>query len=277
MKRLILKTSFIVFFKRNLAFSKLAIVTNLEYRLNYLTDAILQPTMTTVIEILLWYAVFKGAGVATINGFTKNYYLSYALWSAFFARISTSWMYEIRMIQEIDSGTVNSLLTRPMSFYEYYFSQLMGYKAVTTLVSMVIPIAAALFFDMPTDFARLPLAILLVFYYLILVHSLSFVIATLAFFLNKIYSFTSAKNLAMWLVTGELFPLDLMPEPYRHWVIALPFSSGVYVPVGYLTGRFGSGLVYQSFASVTVGIVVINILGMWLWRKGLRVYSGTGA
>ena len=272
-----MKVSFTAFWRRNLAFSKLAIVTNLEYRLNYITDAILQPTLTTFIEILLWYAVFRGAAVAEINGFTQNYYLSYALWSAFFARVSTSWMYEFRMIQEIESGTVNSLLTRPMSFYEYYFSQLMGYKAVTTVVSMAVPVLAACFFDLPTQFARLPMAFALVFYYLILVHSLSFVIASMAFFLNKIYSFTGAKNLALWMLTGELFPLDLMPEPYRHLIIAMPFSSGVYIPVGYLTGRFGVGLVYQSFASVTFGIVIVNLCGVWLWKKGLRAYSGTGA
>lgn len=272
-----MKKSFAVFWKRNLAFAKLAIVSNLEYRLNYFVDAVLQPTLTTGIEILLWFAVFAGAGTAEINGFGREFYLSYALWGAFFARICTSWMYEFRMIQEIDSGTVNSLLTRPMSFYEYYFSQLMGYKFITTLVSMLIPLLAVAIFGLPTKFARLPLAFALEFYYLILVHSISFVVAASAFYLNKVYSFTGAKNLALWLLTGELFPLDLMPEPFRSFIIALPFSSGVYVPVGYLTGRLEIDSIWQSFISVTIGIVVVNVLGAIMWKKGVNVYTGTGA
>ncbi len=215
MKRLILKTSFVVFWRRNLAFAKLAIVSNLEYRLNYFVDAIVQPSLTTGIEMLLWFAIFVGAGTSEIAGFGREYYLSYALWAAFFARICTSWMYEFRMIQEIDSGSINSLLTRPMTFYEYYFSQLMGYKLITTIVSMMIPLAAIFIFKLPTKLERLPLAFALEFYYLILVHSISFVIASSAFYLNKVYSLTGAKNLALWLFTGELFPLDLMPEPYR--------------------------------------------------------------
>ncbi|KYG67427.1 ABC transporter permease [Bdellovibrio bacteriovorus] len=269
--------AFLSLLRRNFAFAKLAIVSNLEYRLNYFVDAILQPTLTTCIEMLLWYAVFKSAATTEIAGFSKEYYLAYALWGAFFARICTSWMYEYRMIQEIDSGSINSLLTRPMTFYEYYFSQLMGYKVITTACSMMVPLLAVLIFDLPTKFSRLPLAFALEFYYLILVHSISFVIASCAFYLNKVYAFTGAKNLALWLFTGELFPLDLMPEPMKTIVITLPFSAGVYVPVGYLTGRLGVGSVMNSFVSISIALILVNALGLWMWRKGVHIYAGTGA
>lgn len=272
-----MKKLFAVFLKRNLGFAKLAIVSNLEYRVNYFIDAVLQPTLTTGVEILLWIAIFKGAQTAEIAGFTREYYLSYAMWSAFFARLATSWMYEYRMITEIDLGTINGLLVRPMSFYEYYLSQLMGYKVVTTMISLIVPIIAAAYFFLPTHFERLPVALLLCFYYLILVHSISFAISCFAFFLNKIYSITAAKNLMLWVLTGELFPLDLVPEPYRSWMMALPFPSGVYVPVGYLTGRIGFDAVVQGFTSVTIGLVLVNVFGLWMWRKGLRSYVGTGA
>jgi ABC-2 type transport system permease protein len=121
------------------------------------------------------------------------------------------------------------------------------------------------------------LAFALEFYYLILVHSISFVVAASAFYLNKVYAFTGAKNLALWLFTGELFPLDLMPEPMRTLVMTLPFSAGVYVPVGYLTGRLEVTAVNNAFVSITVGLVVVNAFGLWLWRRGVNIYSGTGA
>lgn len=233
--------------------------------------------MTTGIEILLWFAVFQGAHTATINGFGRDSYLSYALWGAFFARIATSWMYEFRMIEEISSGSINSLIVRPMSFYEYYLSQLLGYKFITTVISMIVPIIAAWMFNLPTVFSRIPLAILLCFYYLILVHTISFIVSSVAFHLTKISSFTVAKNLLMWILTGELFPLDLIPDPYKKFIIALPFSSGVFLPVGYITQRVGHAEMVQGFVSVTIGLVVLNLLGAWLWRKGLSAYVGTGA
>lgn len=272
-----MKKLFVAFYKRNLAFSQLAIVSNLEYRLNYFIDALVQPTTTTFIEILLWIAVFKGAGTDTINGFSQDSYLAYALWGAFFARIAASWMYEFRMITEIESGTINSLLVRPVSFYEYYLSQLMGYKVLTTSLSLLIPIIASLIFDLPTELSRLPLAILLVMWYLIFVHSMSFVISCFAFWFNKIHSFTVAKNLALWILTGELFPLDLMPAAAQKLMMALPFSAGVYLPVGYITGRVPLEQALMGFVSVGVGIIVVNTIGALLWRQGLKGYTGTGA
>jgi ABC-2 type transport system permease protein len=255
----------------------LAIVTNLEYRLNYFIDALVQPVLTTGIEILLWVAVFKGAHADSIAGFSKDNYLSYALWSAFFARIATSWMYEFRMIEEVSSGTINSLIVRPMSFYEYYLSQLMGYKLVTTAFSLIIPVIAATYFHLPTTLARVPLATLLCFYYLILVHSISFIISTIAFHFTKISSMTVAKNLFMWILMGELFPLDLLPEPYKTTIINLPFASGVFIPVAYITGRVNIATVQRGFLSVTIGLIILNVLGAYLWKKGLESYVGTGA
>lgn len=269
--------SFAAFWRRNLAFFNLAIASNVEYRLNYFIDAVLQPTLTSLTEILLWTAIFRTAATTTIGGFDLAHYLAYALWGAFFARIAASWMYEFRMIDDIESGALNTLLTRPVSFYEAYFSQLMGYKFITTFMSFLIPVAAVLVFDLPTQFSRLPAAVLLVFYYLVLVHSISFVVSCCAFFFNRIHAFTVAKNLALWLLTGELIPLDLMPEPWHTWITALPFSSGVFVPVGYLTGRLESAAVASAFVSVSVSIVVVNAIGFLLWRRGLRDYTGTGA
>lgn len=76
---------------------------------------------------------------------------------------------------------------------------------------------------------------------------------------------------------GELFPLDLLPEPWKSLIIALPFSSGVFVPVGYITGRIGFETVMQGFMSVTLGLVVLNIIGAYMWKRGLETYAGTGA
>ena len=108
-------------------------------------------------------------------------------------------------------------------------------------------------------------------------HTISFSIASFAFFFNRIHSFTVAKIIALWALTGELFPLDLVPEPYRSWLLYLPFSSAVYVPVGYITGRLGHADVLQAFATVAVGLLILTPLSSWVWLAGRRRYSGTGA
>ncbi len=272
-----MKTLFASFWKRNLAFFKLAIVTNLEYRLNFFIDAIAQPAMTTIVELILWNAVFIGAGTELIAGFDKSHYLSYVLWAAFFARVASNWMYEFRMIEEIDSGSINSILVRPMSFYEYYLSQLIGYKFITTVVSMLFPFLIISIFRLPSDFSRFPLAFLMLMYFVVFLYATSFCIATIAFHFNKIHSLTVVKNLAIWIFTGELFPLDLLPENVKEIFLALPFSCGVYRPVAYITGRIDFPQMVQGFYSITAGIIIINFIAYLLWKKGMRSYLGTGA
>lgn len=269
--------SYASFWRRNLGFFRLAVITNLEYRVNFLTDAVAQPLLSSVIETLLWFAVFRGLGSARLAGFTREYYLAYALWGAFMARITSNWMYEFRMIDDVESGAVNSLLVRPASFFEYYLSQFMGYKILTSVISLVFPLAAVLLFRLPIEISRLPLALALVTYYLLLVHCLSFVVCTLAFKLNKVSGFTVAKNLALWLFSGELMPLDLFPGGLREFMMNQPFANAVYVPVAYLTGRVGTEAILRGFASTTVGIALLAALGAWAWKRGLRTYAGTGA
>jgi ABC-2 type transport system permease protein len=272
-----LKTLFGGFWRRILGTARLAVLSQFEYRLNFFTDAILQPVISAATEVTLWWAIFRGSGLTEMGGFKSEYYLVYALWAAFFARISISWMYEYRMIDDIDSGRINAILTRPISFYEFYLGQFMGYKLLCAVFSLAVPFAACLLIESPADLWRFPLAFGLVIYYLILVHTMSYAVSALAFFYNRIHSIPAAKNIVLWVLSGELFPLDLVPDPWRGWLLKLPFACGAYVPVGYITRRIGSGLVWQGFISITIGIACFAAAGSVLWYYGRRVYSGTGA
>lgn len=265
------------FYRRNLAFLKLGILSNLEYRFNFAIDALIQPIIGAAVEVLLWSSIFAGLAITEIGGFTQEQYLAYFVWAAFISRIAISWMYEFKMIEEIESGSINGLLVRPLSFYEYYLAQFFGYKIITTTISLIIPIFVSYYFKLPVSFEKLPIILVLMFYYLILIHTLSFIIMTLSFHLNKISGFTVAKNITLWLLSGELVPIDLIPQPYQSWILSLPFANGVYIPVGYLTGRISAEVFYQGFLSITYSLAALGLISVYMWRWGLRSYSGTGA
>ena len=124
---------------------------------------------------------------------------------------------------------------------------------------------------------RLPGMMLLLTYYLAFTYTLSFCIACMAFFMNRAYSLTPAKNMMLWALSGEMIPLDLYPEPFRNLLLHSPFASGVYIPVAYITGRIGHDLFLQSFVSITGGMMVAGGLAYGLWKMGMKSYTGTGA
>lgn len=272
-----MRTSFTSFWRRNLALFKLGIVTNLEYRFNFILDAFVQPILTVAIELLLWIAIFKTASSDTIGGFTKDYYLAYAAWAPFIARITISWMYEGMMVEEIVSGSINTILTRPLSFFEYYLSQMMGYKMITTVLSLMVPLSFSYFLKLPVFYERLPLVFLMIGYYLLLIYTLSFIISSFGFYITRVRSLTILKNLTLALLSGEIIPVDLMPDLLQKVFMALPFSSGVYVPLAYLTGRKDFHIIEQGFINITISLFIFGILAIWLWKRGIREYTGTGA
>lgn len=257
--------------------ARLAVLSQLEYRLNLFTDAIVSPVFTAAIEVTLWSAILNSTATATLAGFSKASYIAYGLWGSFVDRVTANWMYEARMIEEVNSGAVNSVLARPISFYEYYLSQFLGYKLLSLIISIAVPTAVCLWLPGPTMLSRVPAAILLIIWSLVFTHTLSFMIATLAFFFNRVQSLTFAKNVVLWVLSGNLFPLDLLPEPFRTVLISLPFSSAVYVPVGYITGRLDHPDLLRGFLSTTLGLLVLWPLANAIWLAGRRRYSGTGA
>jgi ABC-2 type transport system permease protein len=68
-----------------------------------------------------------------------------------------------------------------------------------------------------------------------------------------------------------------MPEKIKNFFLILPFSCGVYVPVGYITGRIGIESLYQGFVSTTLGLIIMSVCGYLLWKSGVKKYVGTGA
>lgn len=245
--------------------------------MNFVIDAVVQPVLNSGIEVALWSAMIAGMGLTTLGGFPREYYLAYALWATFVGRLTSNWMYEFNMIDEIETGKVNALLTRPISFYEFYLSQFFGYKAACMLASFVIPFAVCLVFKAPFHVDRVPMMLAMIALYLVFTHTLSFCVACLAFHLNRAQALTGIKNMAIWVLAGELIPLDLYPEPFKSFLLNSPFAAAVYLPVGYITGRFGPDLMIHGFMGLTVGLVVAGMIAAMLWRNGVRAYTGTGA
>lgn len=259
------------------AYAKLAIQSQLEYRFNAIIDWCINPLVSTIVEIAMWWTMFAAMGVSSLGGYPREYYLSYVTWAVFFSRISANWMYEFRMLQEIESGTINSILVRPISFYEFYLGQFMGYKIMATISSFWLPAALALVIGGTTDFSRLPFSILLVMTNLLFIYTLSFCVVTMAFKFTKATSFTVTKNFFIWLASGELFPLDLLPNSLKVLSSVLPFSSGCYVPVGFLTHRLGWDALARGFLASLIWTGIFGLFAVILWRRGIREYTGTGA
>jgi ABC-2 type transport system permease protein len=76
-------------------------------------------------------------------------------------------------------------------------------------------------------------------------------------------------------LSGMIAPLDVFPEPIKTIVLFTPFPYLINFPAGILVGLPVD--LTRGFLATVGWIVLFLFLNRWLWRLGLKHYSGMGA
>jgi ABC-2 type transport system permease protein len=104
---------------------------------------------------------------------------------------------------------------------------------------------------------------------------IQYTLAMFAFWTEKATSLQEFSFLMYLFLAGVVAPIEVFPDPFKTIVLLLPYPYLVNFPASVLTGLptdVGHGL-------LMIGIWSLIFLGInrWLWRKGLRQYSGMGS
>lgn len=150
-------------------------------------------------------------------------------------------------------------------------------------------------------FARLPFAFVLIGLFLVLYPKaawlpspvnlvLGLVAMVLSFCLRFVIQYTFAM-FAFWterasaieqfwfliytFLSGIIAPLELFPEGVRNIVMWTPFPYLIYFPASLIMNR--PEQVVQGFVAIALWFLLFLVINRWLWRQGLKQYSGMGA
>lgn len=100
-------------------------------------------------------------------------------------------------------------------------------------------------------------------------------VAMLTFWTERAMAIEHFYFLIFTFLSGVIAPLETFPAPLREAVMWTPFPYIVYVPAAILTGAEIPLL--KTFVVTGTWLVLLTILNRWLWRMGLKRYSGMGA
>jgi ABC-2 type transport system permease protein len=256
---------------------RLGVQRELAYPLNFVVDSVVNPFIVCGVEMSMWYAIVASQQGQSLNGYSVGSYLIYFLWGSFFSRQLNTWSQEYAMGQEIYSGQVNASLTRPVSYIMLHFFQFLGQRFIRLFIALGIPIVLSMVITDHAFLMRLPMALIVGFLYLFFNFKLAQLFLCLAFYLHRVNSVVFSKNVTLWVLTGELFPLDLLPDAAYRIARILPFASGVFIPVGYLSGRIGDTELMEGMIGLVAGIVGVTCAAEFAWARAVRHYSGLGA
>jgi ABC-2 type transport system permease protein len=252
-----------IFFQEGLAYRASGLIW-------VMTDLVTALTMP-----LVWAAASKTGPIA---GFTTAdfvlYYLSMLMLGSF---VTSHMMWDVAT--EIKEGQFSTNLVRPISFYQYTFFRNLSWRIIRSCIFAPIFIGLLFLYRGHLENAQLHMAWPF-WTSLLLGHLVSFTfimsIAMLALVVTEIYSIFELYYIPMLFLSGQLFPVAVLPEWARNLAHLFPFYYTTGAPTEILIGRTTGGDITRVLLMQCAWVVINYLVARALWKVGLKYYTGVG-
>lgn len=237
----------------------------LTYRIDLFAD-LFSTAIWLAVQYFLWRAVFEAQPI--IAGLDFEFMVSYiALVRIVQGFVQTSAL-EDELARRVRDGSISGDLVRPYNFQIAAYLQ--GYsQALLKTISISVPIFVVALFVFgltvpdPLRFGLFPVSLHLG---LAVNSGLSFLVGLAAFPLKSNEGVVQVRRFVATVLSGNLFPIALLPGLLREIAVSLPFRAIVDVPIGIYMGYLSwVYLVFQALWAMGLGL-----LGHMLFLKARR-------
>ena len=265
--------------RKYLKILRVSLVERLTYRADFFVAMIFRflPLVTT---FLLWDAVFESSGKKSIVGFTHDDMLAYLLLVQISRMFSSMPGLAGGIAQDIRDGNLKKYLLQPIDMTAYLLAYRGAHK-LAYIATSILPYGL-LFAWFHEVFPPFPDALTFLAYLtsLVLAFLLGFffeaAIGMVGFWLLEVTSFLYIVNTINFFISGQMFPIDLLPGPMVVVLKALPFPYLAYWPAMVFLGKVqGADLAFGLLWELVWVIVLMGITRL-LYRRGLRHYGAYG-
>lgn len=237
-----------------------------------LTDMVTAMTMP-----LVWAKASAYSG-GTIAGFTVSdmvlYYLCMLLLSCL---ITSHIMWEVAT--EIKEGNFSVALLRPISFHQFTFLRNLSWRLIR--MTLFAPIFLVMLYIYRGYLQHSSVIFTWEFGLAVLLgHFVSFnfvmMMSMLALFVQEVYSIFELYYVPMLFLSGQLFPVSVLPGWARSIAQFFPFYYTTGAPTEILVGRVSGPDAHRVLLMQGGWIILCYLLSKILWKKGLKYYTGVG-
>ncbi len=258
---------------------RVSLVERMVYRLDFFLATVLRflPMLTT---ILLWQAIYAGSGQTELSGYNSHEMVAYLLLVHISRMFSSMPGLAGGIARDIRDGSLKKYLLQPIDLLPYLAAYRLAHK-VAYIATSALPYAL-LFFLCRSYFDTFPDALTLVAYLVSLF--LAFLIGfaweacmgMIGFWFLEVASLLYVVNTLNFFVSGQMFPLDLLPPFWAGLLKLLPFQYLAYFPTAVFLGKIqGADLIWGLLAEAGWAVTFL-FLSHYLYRLGLRHYSAYG-
>lgn len=256
---------------------------SLEERLVYRGDFMLGTLMRflpIITQIFLWNAVFLAASADSISGYSFRDVVAYYLLTMVSRAFSSMPGLASGIANQIRSGEVKKYLIQPIDMLGFLLAGRVAHKLAYYSVAL-LPFGFV-FYLCRSYFPGWPPLDVFIAYALTLVMGflmgffLESCIGLIGFWFLEVSSLLFVYMLLSFFLSGHMFPLDLLPEPWSMLVDFLPLKYVAYFPAAVFLGKVPADRLWYELGIEAIWILMFIVLGRVMWHRGVRRYSGYG-
>ncbi len=262
----------------------------LEERLVYRGDFALGTLMRflpIVTQIFLWWAIFDGTFSdpdgpnAQIQGYRYHDFVAYYLLTMLSRAFSSMPALASGIAQQIRDGEVKKFLIQPVDWLGFLLLSRVAHKVAYYSVAIG---PFALVFFLCRDFFQSgwpPLPIFAAYVSTLVMafllgYFLEATIGLIGFWFLEVSSLLFVYMLFSFFLSGHMFPLDMLPEPWLTIVRYLPLQYLAYFPSAVFLGKVEGVELVRGLLLEAFWVVFFIVTSRLLLHRGLKRYSAYG-
>ncbi|MBC8871204.1 MAG: ABC-2 family transporter protein [Planctomycetes bacterium] len=261
----------------------------LEERLVYRGDFALGTVMRflpIITQIFLWRAVFESAGGgdhsgARIADYDFENIVAYFLLTMVSRAFSSMPGLASGIALQIRSGEIKKFLIQPVDMVGFLLLNRIAHKVAYYSVAL-LPFVFLFYFcrgyfvDGWPDATTMAAFVLSLVMGFLLGFFLEMSIGLIGFWFLEVTSLLFVYMLMSFFLSGHMFPLDMLPEPWNQLVELMPLKYLAYFPSAVFLGKVSGPELANGLMIEAAWLVFFVILSRVMFHFGVKRYSGFG-
>jgi ABC-2 type transport system permease protein len=249
------------------------------YRMDFWASFIGTVVAELGLAYFLWKAVYEARGVESLDGYSFRGMMLYYLLVPLTGRLMRG--NEMGIVSDdIYDGGLTRYLVYPVSFLQYKYISHLAFALIATLQLLVAFGAFVWLVGTPPE-SHLGLVQLGMGLVAALIGSLLFflmlaAVEMVSFWQENVWSLSVMLKFVLMLLGGGLLPIAFFPKDFQPVLAQLPFTYVASFPVDCMMGLISPARWVTGMGIAAAWIAVFAAIAGWVWRRGVRQYSGVG-
>lgn len=231
--------------------------------------------------LFLWLSVYKNSPGGIIGGYTFQEMVTYLVGTGLISSSVLLISQGDEIDRDINRGFLSNYLLKPVNVNFFWLTRDIARKILTSILGIaafsLIIVLGGKYILLPASYALLVFILLAVFLGALLHFIFFYLTSVISFWLGRTWGFRFVVRITMEIATGILIPISFLPGIWKDVFAFLPFRFIAYFPMQIYLGKIAMPEMLAEFAKGMVWLIALTAFGWYLWKKGIRHYTASGA